>query len=134
MLTLRMVADVLTLPSIEYGLIEDDADITSAGEVIQWMYLDSHHMAIKEQMRVDSINAVPIHVANVQTIACDYDDSRFGNTWSDLGVGNGHHRLMMAVELGFKYILTSDDVNETGGDDDPVITLGEVDLAEIGFR
>jgi hypothetical protein len=128
MLTIMRVADVLNLPSIE----SDWETGETAGEVIQFTHLDSGHATIREQMRKDGINAIPIHVASVYRISCDYNDPAFATLPSDLGMGNGHHRLKMAVELGHKYILTSDDMYDTGEDDDPVISLSEVDLGDIG--
>lgn len=122
---LMLVSDVLNLPSIEGMDFVVPAGL--AGDVIRFKELDNHRLAIMEQMRIDGINAVPIHVDTLYNIATGYgyDQSYFDLAPSALVMGNGHHRLLMARILGHKYIDTTDDVNESGWNTDPVIKLGE---------
>jgi hypothetical protein len=128
--SLMLVADVLKLPSVDYGVADCRSDLCSAEDVIASVYFEDYHEGIRQQMIKDGLNAVPIHVASVEQIAIDYHDKAFLYVPSALGMGNGHHRLKLAVELDFMYILTSDDIMDSGEADDPVMSLDEVDLYE----
>lgn len=127
MITYLKVADVLDLPSIEYGLTEWDVPGVTARQVIEDgdFWLEDYHMKIQEQMRIDGINAIPIHVADAQIIADDYSDDSFNWSLRGLAMGNGHHRLAISVRLGHKYIKASDDIMDTGEADDLTITNDE---------
>jgi hypothetical protein len=128
--SLMLVADVLKLPSVDYGVADCRSDLCSAEDVIASVYFEDYHEGIRQQMIKDGLNAVPIHVASVEQIALDYHDEAFFSVPSALAMGNGHHRLKMAVELDFMYILTSDDIMDSGEADDPVMSLAEVNLYE----
>ncbi len=128
MITYLKVADVLDLPSVEWGLADYAMPGATAREVIEGpeFFLEGYHDNIRERMRIDGINAVPIHVAELDALALEYHDAELGNLpYPGMGMGNGHHRLALSRELGHKYIKASDDIMDTGEADDPTITNDE---------
>lgn len=71
---------------------------------------DEYHQRLKEKMRQDKINKVPIYI--------------WEPSW-DLGIpndnledkrilGNGHHRVRIAFEDGWKEMVVTDDGSESG--------------------
>ena len=128
MITIMRVADVLDLPSVEWGLADYAIPGATVREILEGpeFFLEGYHEGIKKLMRIDGINAVPIHVAELDQLACDYNDAELGFLpYPGKGMGNGHHRLAIARELGHKYIKTSDDIMQTGEADDEVMSNDE---------
>jgi hypothetical protein len=113
------IEDILALPSVQHSFSQ-----ATTGEIAQGEYVgDIFHMAIAEEMRKAGINMIPIHVADARTAATEYMRWRGGSWDWDVDpdatvMGNGHHRVKIAMELGFTKMLVSDEIDETGWPDD----------------
>ena len=92
------MTEILKLESCDFGV--------SVGDAMRFVYVEDHfyYDRIKAQMAKDGINAVPILVR--------YDK------YSDMDeLGNGHHRVKMALDLGLDEMIVTDDPNDCGWDE-----------------
>lgn len=121
------ISQILRLPSIDsHGFRDhsDDLDTWTVETAIHSKDIhDDYHQAIMDSMAENGINLVPIHIGRARDVINLY--TSFKSLHPELGsdtqlmLGNGHHRVAMALELGLKELLYSTDRDETGwGDED----------------
>lgn len=121
------LADILTLPSV-------DSDGVWAPHVYGCTFLNStvrnaighkrltgrrkrgYYAAISERMRRDGINAVPIHIGRAAEVARVYGVEGLPSEIEpeQLMMGNGHHRVLIAVNLHLTVMRWTDNITESG--------------------
>lgn len=131
MITEWNIEDVLDLPSVD----SDDFWRTRANrrETVRESVHNEHvmgryHEQIKAQMAQDGINAVPIHIGYGEEMDVYLDDDTQipARHYGMLVQGNGHHRIMIALELGHTRMRVTDDHAESG-----VTMSGIYELADL---
>jgi hypothetical protein len=127
MIEVMRVKDVLKLPSIDSrgnlhggmwgGAYPDDPTdpIASVAETITRKDVDgTYYENLREAIVKNGINRVPIHVADASNIANSYG-ANLPEAWYNRPVmGNGHHRIRILEELGFPYVLTTTEKQDSG--------------------
>ena len=121
------IDQILRLPSIDSDGIwdqSDDLDTWTVENAIKSKDIDDdYHEAIMDSMAENGINLVPIHIGKAIDVISGYTLFRSMppglDSETQLMLGNGHHRVAIALELGLKDLLYSTDRDETGwGDED----------------
>ena len=133
MITRMRVQDILELPSIDsdgFGSA-DDLDDYELGEYYSLTVADlmeskseeleyggnsspEEYDDIREAMRENGINEIPIHVTFGKALCPMYGVSTPDKYRESLVMGNGHHRVALALELGHEYMQVTDDLTESG--------------------
>lgn len=118
--------DILTLPSIDsagvgepvlYGCTFVNSTVLNA---ISSKRLDApekrlRYIRISLGMRRDGINAVPIHIGRARDLTYVYGVDLPDEIEPDqLMMGNGHHRVMIAVKLRHSKMRWTDSLIESG--------------------
>lgn len=93
------IEEILELPSYDGGHMDTVEDVLADKE------LHEFHWAVAEEMRKAGVNLVPVVV------------------WNDM-LYDGHHRVMLAMELGHEEMLVTDNIYEA--DDWKLIKYEEV--------
>ena len=129
--------EILRLPSVDSDGINNgwdkEEDWTVENAIERKYIADSYHEAIKESMAENGINLVPIHIDKASAILYQYALYAFYRIpdWLDLDkqlmLGNGHHRVRIAKELGLKELLYSTDIEDTGWGDEEMCLITEPD-------
>ena len=120
------LADILTLPSIDsdgvwessvYGCTFVNSSVRNA---ISYKRLDApekrlEYIRISLCMRRDGINAVPIHICRAADMTYLHGVALPDEIEPDqLMMGNGHHRVMIAVRLRLVAMRWTDRLLESG--------------------
>jgi hypothetical protein len=118
--------DILSLPSIDsdgvwepgvYGCTFVNSSVRNA---ILYKRLDApekrlYYIRLSLCMRRDGINAVPIHIGRAADVAYIYDRDLPKEIEPDqLMMGNGHHRVMIAVKLRLSAMRWTDRLFDSG--------------------
>lgn len=117
--------DILTIPSIDsdgvwkpvvYGCTFANYTVRSA---IRYKGLGGkrrgYYTAISLSMMRDGINTVPIHIGHAAEVAHAYGGELPDEIEPDqLMMGNGHHRVLIAVRLHLAVMRWTDDLIESG--------------------
>lgn len=120
------VADILTLPSVDsdgvwnpwvFGFTPANSTVRNA---IRYARLDApekrlSYVRISLCMRRDGINSVPVHIGRAADVAPLYDVELPDEIDPDqLMMGNGHHRVLIAVKLHLPKMRWTDNPIESG--------------------
>jgi hypothetical protein len=118
--------DILTLPSVDsdgiwesglYGCTFLNSTVRNA---LRYKQLDdprkrSYYAAIAACMRQDGINSVPIHIGRAADVAPLYAVDLPDEIEPDqLMMGNGHHRVLIAVKQRLPVMRWTDRLLESG--------------------
>ena len=134
MITRMRVEDILMLPSIDSdGFASvDDLDDDEIGEYYSLTVADlmesksddleygsdnstpEEYNDIREAMRENGINEIPIHVTFGKHLCPMYGVASPDKYRESLVMGNGHHRVALALKLGHEYMQVTDDIIESG--------------------
>ena len=127
-----LLSDILDLPSIDsdgFGsadYLDDDVSEYYSLTVFDLMEQKTDELtyggnssaqeydAIRESMNVEGINTIPIHVTYGQNLTPSYGMKCPDRYMHSLVMGNGHHRVALALELGHATMLVTDDLMESG--------------------
>ena len=104
---LMRVEDVLRLPSARAVRRGQTAAAVMMTRDISAPYFQR----IMERMERDGINKFPVCVAPADALDCWDHDPELARS-GRLAFGGGHHRLRMAVELGWTRIMTTDSLTD----------------------
>lgn len=123
------VTDVLKLPSIDSrgnngkggirgGSYADDPHdpIATVAETNTRKDVDgTYYENLREAIMENGINRVPVHVADGETVSQAYGGA-LPDRWRQEPkvMGNGHHRIRILSELGFPYVITTTERQESG--------------------
>jgi hypothetical protein len=120
------VADILTLPSVDsdgvwapsvYGFTPANSTVRNAIRYARLNKPDKrlYYTRISLCMRRDGINSVPIHIGRAAEVAPLYDVKLPAEIDPDqLMMGNGHHRVLIAVKLRLPEMRWTDSPIESG--------------------
>ena|ERR1700744_2946537 len=118
------IADILCLPSV-------DSEACCSGDMVisdRWLAANAisrktlfdddpdypvDYQWLIDRMKADGYNRVPIHVDLGSEMIDVYCVDVPSDLLDSLMMGNGHHRLMIAIQLGFDTMLVTDDVSES---------------------
>jgi hypothetical protein len=121
------IADIMSMPSVD-----SDASYVPGGQSwdIATALADkdlSQHGWLIDQMERDGYNRVPVHIDYGVNMADVYDLEIPDDLKDVLMFGNGHHRLMIAMLLGFTTIMVTNDACESDGDGEPQYSWSDHD-------
>jgi len=126
------ISEILDLPSIDsdgfsdadnidddnaewYSMTVSDLMETKTDELTYGGNCDpDEYDAITEAMRDNGINEIPIHVDYGDKLCPMYRSPCPEVYRNSLVMGNGHHRVAMAILLGHSTMLVTDDLMESG--------------------
>lgn len=113
------IDEILLLPSVDsIGFYDNELD--SVQEVIARKYVTGPEYRELSRALAKDGQTFAIHIADGETIWHTYssDDEQVcpSKYRGKLVMGNGHHRVMLAIELGWSEMKYSQDVRYTGDD------------------
>ena len=126
MITNMLIADILKLPSI-------DSDGCARTGTLDWTvanaisYKDTSgevYAAIRDEMETDGYNRIPLHIDYAERLLPYYYAWCPDELLSSKAMGNGHHRLVLMIELGFTTARVTDDPTESDGSGESKYLLG----------
>lgn len=126
MITEMLIADILKLPSI-------DSDGSMRRGTLDWTvanaisYVDTTgdvYDAIRSEMEHDGYNRVPLHVDYADVLMPFYYTHCPDELLSSKAMGNGHHRLVLMMQIGFTHARVTDDPTESDDSGESKYLLG----------
>jgi hypothetical protein len=118
------IADILNLPSIDStGLngcgnstltVSDLMSEKTRELVTGGNESPEEYDRIRESMAMFGINTIPIHVDYGSALCPEYGFPCPDQYANSLVMGNGHHRVAIALQLGHATMLVTDDQMESG--------------------
>jgi len=118
------VESLLKLPSI-HCLLRPPGQRSAADGMTRIDPLSAYHRAVREFMIQHGRPEYPVHVAHASVVLRSYANMiqtvlALPEEMDSLWVGNGHRRLYIARELGWKEMICTADVFESGPEYEPL--------------